>query len=186
MTRSGIRGRREPRWNASSPSRFAAPEVVWLGDGIRGDDTDGHVDDCAQFVSPDAVLALEAPAGHRDHEALTENLETLRAHGGFGVHTLPSVEPGFFYDAETGRLGHDPSAGELVPASHANFLISNGTLFLPVFGGPTDDAALAAADHAAPGLKIVPVRAEWLVVGLGALHCLSQQEPAVGAPRASG
>ncbi|MBB6441685.1 agmatine deiminase family protein [Phycisphaera mikurensis] len=159
---------------------FGAPGVVWLGEGIRGDDTDGHVDDCAQFVSEDAVLALEAPAGHRDHDALSENLETLRAHGGFDVHTLPSVDPGFFYDAATGRLGQDPAAGELVPASHANFLISNGSLFLPVFGCASDDAALAAADRAAPELRIVPVRAEWLVVGLGALHCLSQQEPAAG------
>ena len=156
---------------------LAAPGVVWLGGGIAGDDTDGHVDDCAQFVAPDAVLALDAPPGHRDHAALSANLETLRAHGGFGVHTLPSVEPGLFYDPGTGRLGHDPAAGELVPASHANFLISNGSLFLPVFGGPTDEPAVRAAEAAAPHLEIVPVRAEWLVVGLGSLHCLSQQEP---------
>ena len=161
---------------------FDATDTVWLPGGIAGDDTDGHVDDCAQFVAPDAVLALEAPPGHRDHAALAANLAALRVAGerpdnGFAVHTLPSVEPGLFHDPATGRLSHDPAAGDLIPASHANFLISNGSLFLPVFGGPTDDAALAAADRAAPHLSIVPVRAEWLVVGLGSLHCLSQQEP---------
>ena len=182
-----LHARRNPGETRASVERlfaesFAAPEVIWLGDGIAGDDTDGHVDDCAQFASPDAVLALDAPPGHRDHPALSANLATLRAHGGFAVHTLPSVEPGLFYDPATGRLGDDPSAGELVPASHANFLISNGSLFLPVFGGPTDDAALRAAESAAPHLKVVPTRAEWLVVGLGSLHCLSQQEPLVASP----
>lgn len=157
---------------------FAAPEVIWLGEGIAGDDTDGHVEDCAQFVSADTVLALEAAPGHRDHPALTDNLAVLRADPRFETHTLPAVEPALFYDPVSGRLCAEPAAGELVPASHANFLISNGALFLPTFGGPSDEQALAAAERAAGHLQIVPVRAEWLVVGLGSLHCLSQQEPA--------
>lgn len=156
---------------------LAAPDVIWLGEGIAGDDTDGHVDDCAQFVSADTVLALDAPPGHRDHAALAGNLATLRARRDLDTHALPAVEPALFFDAATGDLSPDPAAGDLVPASHANFVISNGSLFLPVFGGPSDDGAIAAAEKAAADLSVVPVRAEWLVVGLGSLHCLSQQEP---------
>ncbi|MEM8782300.1 MAG: agmatine deiminase family protein, partial [Planctomycetota bacterium] len=169
---------------------------VWLPAGLEGDDTDGHQDDLAQWVSPDTVVAVKPNAQQQDHHdaaALNRNwhaLERARVPTAPGqteqrltLVPLPIVDPPLYYpvaaDYQTQRIERAaPSGGGLVPASYANFLISNGHLFVPVFGRPTDDLAIRQLEQAAPHLTIVPVRAEWLVVGLGALHCLTQQQPA--------
>jgi len=89
---------------------------------------------------------------------------------------VPAPEP-IEYDFPPDRFG--PGGRGPVPASYANFLISNGVVFVPVFGQSADDAALGAVERALPGCRVEPIRAEWLVVGLGALHCLSMQQPGV-------
>jgi agmatine deiminase len=148
--------------------------VIWLPGGIEGDDTDGHIDDVARFISPDTVAVVSADKGHPDHDMTRANLRTLReavdqAGRALNIVELPVPEP-IHYDYPDGRAP--------VPASYANFLIANKHLFLPVFGQPADDRALGILAGAMPGYSVVPVRAEHLVVGLGALHCLSQQQPA--------
>jgi len=154
--------------------------LIWLPGGIEGDDTDGHIDDVARFLDPHTIACISAPPGHPDHATTAANLEALRdAHDPagrpFDVIELPMPDP-ILYDFPPDRFG--PGGTEPVPASYANFLISNGHVFVPVFGQPTDDQALRLLDDAMPGHRVVPVRAEWLVVGLGALHCLSMQQPA--------
>lgn len=154
---------------------------IWLPGGIVGDDTDGHIDDIARFVAADTVVAVSPPPGHPDHDVLSRNLGALRgARDQDGrrltVIELPAPEP-ILYDFPADRFG--PGGRGPVPASYANFLISNGAAIVPVFGQRTDEAALRTLEQAMPGIAVVPVRAENLVVGLGAFHCLSQQQPAV-------
>lgn len=149
--------------------------VVWLPGGIAGDDTDGHIDDVARFISPGKVAVVSAPAGHPDHEVSQRNLAALRGavdQDGqpLEVVELPVPDP-IFYDYPDGRWP--------VPASYANFLIANGHVFVPTFGQPTDEAAMGVLAREMPGYSVVPVAAKSLVVGLGALHCLSQQQPGV-------
>ncbi|MEX0741780.1 MAG: agmatine deiminase family protein, partial [Phycisphaeraceae bacterium] len=146
---------------------------------IIGDDTDGHVDDIARFVNPTTVVACHAPPGHPDAEVLNANHEALREATDqdgqpFNVIALPVPEP-ILYDFPADRFG--PGGRHPVPASYANFLIVNEGVLVPVFGQATDDAALRVINDAMPDRTIVPIRAEHLVVGLGALHCLSQQQP---------
>jgi len=156
--------------------------IIWLPGGIAGDDTDGHIDDVARFVSPDCVAIVVAPEGHEDHATMQRNLEALKQakdQDGNALHIvgLPAPEP-ILYDfpalPSVDRPGPAP-----VPASYANFLIANDAVFVPVFGQATDDVACGVLEKVLPGRSIVPVRAEHLVVGLGALHCLSMQQPAV-------
>ncbi len=147
--------------------------VIWLPGGIEGDDTDGHIDDVARFVSPSTVVAISAGPGHPDHDVTQANLNVLReakdqSGDPLNVVELP-VPQQIMYDYPEG-----PSP---VPASYANFLMVNGHVFVPVFGQAADDRALAVLAGALPGYSVVPVPAEHLVVGLGALHCLSQQQP---------
>jgi agmatine deiminase len=149
---------------------LGAREVVWLADGIAGDDTDGHVDDIARFVGPGTVVAVEAEQGHEDRAVLGENLARLRAARDaagkpLSVATLPSPPP----------LVVD---GLRCPASYANFLLVNGAALVPTFGVREDQRALAVLRELLPSREVVAVPAVDLVQGLGALHCLSQQQPA--------
>ena len=149
--------------------------TVWLPGGIAGDDTDGNIDDVARFVSADTVLAVSARRGHRDYELTQKNLRALRAgvdQDGrpLRVVELPAPEP-IYYDYPEGRAP--------VPASYANFLIANRQVFVPIFGQAADDVALGVFTDEMAGFSVVPVPARRLVVGLGALHCLSQQQPAI-------
>ena len=154
--------------------------IVWLPGGIKGDDTDGHIDDIARFVRRDAIVALRAPSSHPDFEVLERNwtaLTSARDERGerFELLALPVPEP-IYYDYPADRFG--PGGRNMLPASHANFLIANGTVFVPVFHGASDDAACSVLQRAMPGMRIEPISARSLVVGLGSLHCLSCQQPA--------
>lgn len=157
---------------------FASPHVVWLPGGIIGDDTDGHIDDIARFVSPTLIVANRAPDTHADHEMLAANLRVLReardqnGHK-FDIAELPVPDP-ILYNFPPDRFG--PGGPGPVPASYANFLIVNDHVFVPVFGQPNDEDACEVIESATEK-TIVPIRAEHLVVGLGALHCLSMQQP---------
>ncbi len=150
---------------------LGATEVVWLGDGIEGDDTDGHVDDLTRFVAADTVVTVVEPnRADPNHLPLAANLERLAAVevGGrpLRVVELPMPEPQYH-------------GGQRLPASYANFYVANGVVLLPVFGCPADEQAAAVLAACFPGRRIAPVDCRVLVAGLGALHCLTQQVPAV-------
>ncbi|MSR29157.1 MAG: agmatine deiminase family protein [Phycisphaerales bacterium] len=154
--------------------------IVWLPGGIRGDDTDGHIDDLARWVARDTVVAIRAPKGHPDHEVLERNFEALslaRDERGEPIRVIAlSVPEPIEYDYPADRFG--PGGRTMIPASHANFLLCNGTAFVPVFGGTSDEPALDVLRGALPGWTLQPVMARSLVVGLGSLHCLSCHQPA--------
>jgi agmatine deiminase len=156
-----------PRTRAQMEERLArwlgARRVIWLPGGIEADDTDGHIDDCCRFVAPGVVVAARADAG-ADAAILAENRRRLVA-AGLEVHDLP-MPP-------VHRVG-----GEACPASYANFYLANDAALVPVFGAASDERALAVLRDVLPGREVVGVPCRTLVLGLGAIHCLSQQEPA--------
>jgi agmatine deiminase len=145
--------------------------ILWLGDGIVGDDTDGHIDDLTRFVAEDTVVTvMEDDPADENYAPLQENRERLRSMSladgrPLKVIELPMPEPLY--------LGE-----QRLPASYANFYIGNRVVLLPVFGGPRDEEAAAIVARCFPGRKVVGVDARSIVVGLGTLHCLSQQVPA--------
>ncbi len=168
-----------PKLEALLHESLGTRHVLWLPGGIEGDDTDGHIDDVARFIAPGAIAAVRAPAGHPDHDTLERNWSALReardANGeAFELFELPAPEP-IEYDYPPDRFG--PGGVNPVPASHANFLIVNAAVLVPTFGQRSDELALHAIERALPGRQAIGVRSEWLVVGLGALHCLSMQQP---------
>lgn len=152
---------------------LGARQVLWLGEGIAGDDTDGHVDDLTRFVAEDVVLtAVEPDPADVNYAPLKENrsrLEGLRLHDGRPVRVieLPMPQPRYRGEAR-------------LPASYANFYIGNRVVLLPVFDCPQDRAAIDILARCLPGRRVVPIDARALVVGLGAFHCLTQQIPAEG------
>lgn len=161
-------------------SALGTKHIIWLPGGIAGDDTDGHIDDVARFVSADCVAVVYAPEGHPDYAVTQKNFKALQEavdQDGQKLHIvgLPVPET-IIYDFPALPSVESPGPGP-VPASYANFLITNGAVLVPVFGQPTDDVACGVLERVLPGKKVVPVRAEHLVVGLGALHCLSMQQP---------
>jgi agmatine deiminase len=143
---------------------LGATRVIWLGQGIAGDDTHGHVDDVARFVDPETVVA----AGERDradpnYEPLRENAAILRA-AGLRVVNLPMPRPLVF-------------DGRRLPASYANFYIANGLVLAPTFNDPNDRVALATLARVFPDREVVGINCTELIWGLGALHCMTQQQP---------
>ncbi|MCA9185691.1 MAG: agmatine deiminase family protein, partial [Planctomycetales bacterium] len=153
--------------------------VIWLPGGIEGDDTDGHIDDVARFVDPQTVLAPRAAPEHPDFAVLERNWDALgqtRDQDGQPLRriALPVPEP-ISYDYPPDRWG--PGGLQMVPASYANFVMANGALLVPIFGQRTDDSALKIFSQTLPDYCVIGVPADLLVVGLGSLHCLSQQEP---------
>jgi len=154
---------------------------IWLKDGLAGDDTDGHIDTLARFVSESAVIALRAPAdpGHIDHAALERNWKILQratdqSGAALELFELP-VPPPMHYDYPPDRFSD--GGRNLLPASYANFLIVNNAVLALTFDQPTDDAALRALDRAFPSRDIIPIPSRHLTVGLGGPHCLSMQQP---------
>ena len=138
--------------------------VVWLGRGIVGDDTHGHVDDIARFVAPDTVVAAVEPnRADPNHEPLADNLLRLRARK-LNVVELPMPRPVVF-------------AGRRLPASYANFYIGNACVLAPVFNDPQDRRALNLLAECFPDREVVPIYCGDLVWGLGTIHCMTQQQP---------
>ena len=150
--------------------------IVWLGRGIAGDDTDGHVDDVARFVGPNTVVcALESDPQDANFAPLRDNFRRLRAatdaHGR-PLEVVPLPMPG--------RVG---SPRERLPASYANFYVANGVVLAPTYGHANDDRALRILQDLSPGRRVVGIPCEPLVWGFGAIHCVTQQQPAVaGTP----
>ncbi len=149
---------------------FGIQSVIWLGDGIEGDDTHGHVDDLTRFVSRDTVLTVVEPnAQDANYAALQHNLGRLRAARDqdgqrLNVVEIPMPRPVVF-------------EGRRLPASYANFYIANGCVLVPVFNDPNDRIALYALAELFPAREIVPIYSGDLIWGFGALHCMTQQEP---------
>lgn len=146
--------------------------VLWVGEGIVGDDTDGHIDDITRFYRADGfITCVESNRRDPNHKLLAENLERLqgfRTPQGrkFSVVELPMPKPFAFQ-------------GQQVPASYANFLIINGAVLVPTFRQKKRDAeACAIIGGCFPGREIIPIDCYELIWGLGTLHCISQQQPA--------
>ena len=149
---------------------FGVTEIVWLGLGIEGDDTDGHIDDLTRFFAPHSVLTVMEP-NRRDnnHAPLAANRRRL-AELQVGGRPLEVVE---LPRPEAQYLGD-----QRLPASYANFYVANGAVLVPVFGCPQDDAACATIRDCFARRRVLPIDCRVLVAGLGTLHCLSQQVPA--------
>ena len=145
--------------------------ILWLGDGIAGDDTDGHVDDLARFVDPTTVVTVvERDPQDENYEPLQENLQRLRSMTDqdgrpLRVEQLP-MPP---------ALHHE---GQRLPASYANFYIANGIVLLPGYDPERDAQARATLEHLLPDRRVVVIDCIDLVWGLGAFHCVTQQWPA--------
>jgi agmatine deiminase len=146
-------------------------KVIWLKEGIAGDDTDGHVDDVARFVGPNTVLcAYEEDEGDENYRALKENYEILCASSDLDGNELRVIKlpmPGF--------VGDD----ERLPASYANFYIGNDVVLVPTFGHKNDLKAMKIIQEAIPERRVVGINCRELVYGLGTIHCISQQQPAL-------
>jgi agmatine deiminase len=147
-------------------------QVLWLGEGIAGDDTDGHVDDLSRFFRAGGIVtAVERDPRDVNYRALRDNLERLRDLRTRAGHRFDLVE--------LPMPGPCRCDGQRLPASYANFLVINRAVLLPVFRQPMRDAAaVEVLAHCFPGREIVPIDCLDLVLGLGTLHCISQQQPA--------
>jgi agmatine deiminase len=145
--------------------------VIWLGRGIEGDDTHGHVDDLARFVGPKTVVTVvENDPDDPNYPHLLENLKRLEAATDqdgepLEVVTLPMPRPVVF-------------EGQRLPASYANFYIANGLVLVPTFNDPADRTALDILSRLFPDRTVSPVYARDLVWGLGTLHCMTHEQPA--------
>ena len=153
--------------------KLGVKKILWLGDGIEGDDTDGHVDDITRFIGPSTVItAVEEDEHDPNFEPLQRNLDRLhvmRLADGEPLHVLTLPMPT--------RIMRD---GQRLPASYANFYIANSVVLLPVFNEHNDAWAVSALHEAFPDRRIVPIDCRELIWGLGAFHCLTQQQPAIG------
>ena len=154
---------------------LGATNVIWLGSGIVGDDTHGHVDDISRFVSRDTVVTcVDADPSSENYEALRENIRRLRdatTEDGKPLATidLPMPSPVYF-------------EGRRLPASYANFYIANGLVLVPVFNDPNDRVALDIFADIFPDREIVGIYCGDLIWGFGAIHCMTQQQPDISDP----
>jgi agmatine deiminase len=151
---------------------LGASQMIWLKSGIDGDDTDGHVDDFARFVSSSRVLFAQATSDKGGNAAvLRENFDILKSAGDqagsrLEVIQMPLPDPLWLADEK-----------RWLPASYANFYIGNSAVLLPVFNDPLDQEAAAILQSCFPNREIVPIHAIALVYGYGGIHCITQQEP---------
>ncbi|MGE0784926.1 MAG: agmatine/peptidylarginine deiminase [Sandaracinaceae bacterium] len=150
---------------------LGARKVLWLDDGLLHDHTDGHIDTLVRFIEPGRVLCM-APSGDDDPnravlEAIAKDLARMRDAEGraLSVERIPS--PGLVKDDE----------GTVMPASYANFYVANTTVAVPTYGTPYDDAVLARLGELFQGRRVVGCPSKTILMGGGALHCISQQEP---------
>ena len=145
--------------------------IGWLGEGIVGDDTDGHVDDIARFVNPTTVVcAVEDDPTDMNYKPLQDNLRRLRSmrdRDGQPLRVVPLPMPGPIEDE-----------AERLPASYVNFYIANRTVLVPTYNQPQDHTALSILQEMFPGRRIRGIPCRELVGGLGALHCVTMQQPA--------
>lgn len=145
-------------------------QILWLGDGIEGDDTDGHIDDLARFVSPNTIVTVVEPdPADPNNELLQDNLDRLKAMRDLAGQPFRIVELPM-----PGRIERN---GQRLPASYANFYIANQQVILPTFGDPNDVKALEILQKEFPDRPITGMDSRDLIWGLGSFHCITQQEP---------
>jgi agmatine deiminase len=150
---------------------YGVSNVLWLGDGIVGDDTDGHIDDLTRFVNEDTVVTVvETDKNDENYKPLKENLDALaklKLESGRSINVVELPMPGALH-----------YEGQRLPASYANFYISNKYVVTPVFRDKNDDNALTILQKCFPTRKVVGLDSTDIIWGLGAFHCLSHEEPA--------
>ena len=150
---------------------LGATNILWLGDGIVGDDTDGHVDDLTRFVSPNTVVTvIEEDPADANHSLLQDNLCRLRSMKDETGRPLRVVELPM-----PGLVEYE---GQRLPASYANFYIANGIVLVPTYRHANDARALDILQREFPDRRVIGVDSMELIWGLGSFHCISQQEPA--------
>lgn len=151
---------------------YGIEQVLWLGDGIVGDDTDGHIDDITRFVNGDTVVTVvEEDRNDKNYHILQGNLDTLKTMRlldgkQLNIIELPMPDPVYY-------------EGQRLPASYANFYIANTAVIVPTYRCKNDERALDILQPLFPDRKIVGIDSSDIIWGLGSFHCLSQQEPAV-------
>jgi agmatine deiminase len=152
---------------------LAVERVLWVGGELAGDDTDGHIDQLARFVAPGTVVAARQPdrldPNHGPLEANLERLRSLDDARGRRLEVIPLDIPARF-----------AFRGVQLPASHLNYLVANGVVAVPVFGGATDERAIELFSRCFPGREVAPVDCGSLVRGRGGLHCVTRDQPAAG------
>ena len=163
---------RNPGWTQTVAERhlkqtFGVVDVIWLDQGLRNDHTDGHIDNIARFIGPERVLCQTASGADDPNAETYAAIHADLCAAGLDVVAIPSP----------GRI--DDEAGEPVPASHLNFLISNGHVFMPVYEEVFSQLALKALQAALPDDKIIGLAARNILSGGGAFHCMTQQVPAL-------
>ena len=155
-------------------NHFGVSNVLWLKNGIAGDDTHGHVDDLARFTDEQTVVTVvEDNSSDANYATLQENLTLLKymrdqAGRSLRVETLPMPAPVYF-------------AGQRLPASYANFYIANKIVLVPTFNDPNDRVALNTLAKCFPSREVIGIACRDLVLGLGTIHCMTQQQPASAA-----
>jgi agmatine deiminase len=167
---------RNPQLNKSQVEQYlkdyyGQQHVVWLGEGIAGDDTDGHIDDLARFINPTTIVtAIEDDPKDENYKILGENrkrLDSLRDRDGKAFRVVEIPMPGL--------IEHD---GQRLPATYVNFYFINGALLVPTFGNKARDRkALSILQRHLPDRKVIGIDCVELIWGLGAIHCLTQQQP---------
>jgi agmatine deiminase len=158
-------GRSKRDLEAAFQHYLGVNQVIWLNRGISGDDTHGHIDDLARFIDPRTVVTVvESDKSDANYEPLKENLAILRAQRDLHVVTLPMPEPVYF-------------GAQRLPASYANFYIANELVLAPAFADRNDTVALNTLAGLFPDRQVVGIPCRDLVLGLGALHCMTQQQP---------
>jgi agmatine deiminase len=145
--------------------------ILWLGDGIVGDDTDGHIDDLSRFVNASTIVTVvENDPSDENYERLRENTTRLRMMKDQDGQPFKIVELPM-----PGLIEHD---GQRLPASYANFYIANGIVLMPTYRDPRDTEALKILQKEMPNHRVIGIDSMELIWGLGSFHCISQQEPA--------
>ena len=157
---------------ASLRDLLGVRQIIWLGDGIVGDDTDGHIDDLTRFVAEDRVVTVVEPdSADENHTPLAENrdrLDAIRLDDGRPLEVIELRMP-----------GPVEFEGDRLPASDANFYIGNKVVLMPAFDDPADEPNRRALARCFPGREVIAIDCTDLVLGLGTFHCLTQQVPMV-------